>query len=71
MFLYVLIEAIQNRLKLINNTHFFDPYISAYLNIANNLSVKAEHHQNTRHNPDMDNIKVLCRALNRDGGEGP
>ena len=29
--------------------------------IANNLSAVAEHHQKTGHEPDMDNVKVLCR----------
>ena len=29
--------------------------------IANNLSAVAEHHQKTGHEPDLDNVKVLCR----------
>ena len=29
--------------------------------VANNTSAIAEHHQETGHNPDTDNIKVLCR----------
>ena len=29
--------------------------------VANNPSAIAEHHQKTGHNPDTDNIKVLCR----------
>ena len=29
--------------------------------VANNLSAIAEHYQKTGHNPDADNIKVLCR----------
>ena len=29
--------------------------------VANNLSAIAEHHQKMGHNPDTDNIKVLCR----------
>ena len=29
--------------------------------VANNLSAIAEHHHKTSHEPDLDNIKVLCR----------
>ena len=29
--------------------------------IANNLSAVAEHHQKTKHEPDLDNVKVVCR----------
>ena len=27
MFLYMLVEDIKNKLRLVNNTHIFDPYI--------------------------------------------
>ena len=36
----------------------FDSRIS-----ANNLSTVAEHHQKTGREPDLDNIKVLCREV--------
>ena len=29
--------------------------------ITHNLSAVAEHHQKNRHEPDLDNVKVLCR----------
>ena len=29
--------------------------------IANNVSAVADHHQKTGHEPDLDNVKVLCR----------